>query len=97
MDGCYLFASNIQRECLMVHYSRSQFVVMETQISDLKDDLEKERQKSRAVQANYERQVYSDYLQSFSCLLHYLTCLHFYDSLDSHKFLLSSFLPILVM
>ena len=36
---------------------RSQVAVLETQISSLKDDLEKEHQKARAAQANYERQV----------------------------------------
>ncbi|XP_071905571.1 nuclear-pore anchor isoform X2 [Coffea arabica] len=35
----------------------SQVAVLETQISSLKDDLEKEHQKARAAQANYERQV----------------------------------------
>lgn len=35
----------------------SQVAVLETQISSLKDDLEKEHKKSRAAQANYERQV----------------------------------------
>lgn len=42
----------------MISYCRSQFEVMEAQLSNLKDDLEKERQKSRAAQANYERQVF---------------------------------------
>nr|XP_027063206.1 nuclear-pore anchor [Coffea arabica] len=35
----------------------SQVAVLETQISSLKDDLEKEHQRARAAQANYERQV----------------------------------------
>ncbi|KAK4484958.1 hypothetical protein RD792_007563 [Penstemon davidsonii] len=38
-------------------FKKSEIVVMETQISALKEDLEKEHQRWRAAQDNYERQV----------------------------------------
>lgn len=48
---------------------------MEAQLSNLKDDLEKERQKSRAAQANYERQVFSKVSSPF---LFYPFHIHFW-------------------
>jgi nucleoprotein TPR len=41
----------------MLSVKTSQIVLLETQISAMKDDLEKEHQRWRAAQANYERQV----------------------------------------
>lgn len=59
----------------MISYCRSQFEVMEAQLSNLKDDLEKEHQKSRAAQANYERQVFSKVSSPF---LFYPFHIHFW-------------------
>ena len=41
----------------LIFYSRSQIMTMEIQISALKEDLEKEHQRWRAAQSNYERHV----------------------------------------
>ncbi|GLT54601.1 hypothetical protein SLA2020_277870 [Shorea laevis] len=46
--------ANLKEETLV---KTSQILAMETQISALKEDLEKEHQRWRAAQANYERQV----------------------------------------
>lgn len=49
---CHIILSLISKCCY-----RSQIVVMESQISTLKEDLEREQKKWRTAQDNYERQV----------------------------------------
>lgn len=65
---------------------------MEAQLSNLKDDLEKERQKSRAAQANYERQVFSKVSSPFLFYFIFILSIRFwiwwifYDIGQNHVF-----------
>lgn len=61
---------------------RSQIVALEIQVSALKEDLEKEHQRWRNAQANYERQV------GFTCAIILL-------SIMTQFFIVTSIIPTL--